>query len=100
MWVKVRPIAQPDVVITVADERASKTGILFDKFHILRHLGKALGQIRKSDYAWLAVKGRCDITCQKDALPLYRDDASLVDRNAMKIVMAANTRINTAWLPR
>jgi transposase len=30
---------------------APQAAILFDKFHVLRHLGEALDQVRKSEYA-------------------------------------------------
>ena len=34
---------------TVTQERAPQAAILFDKFHVLRHLGEALDQVRKSE---------------------------------------------------
>jgi transposase len=37
-------------------ERAPKAAILFDKFHIMKHLGEALDSVRKSEYA--RVSGR------------------------------------------
>ena len=33
---------------------APRAAILFDKFHILRHLGEALDKVRKVEYARLA----------------------------------------------
>ena len=35
-----------------------RPGILFDKFHVLRHLGEALDSVRKSEYARLTGKHR------------------------------------------
>ena len=32
---------------------APKAAILFDKFHVMRHLGEALDTVRKSEYARL-----------------------------------------------
>jgi transposase len=37
----------------VTNARAPQAAILFDKFHILRHLGDALDKVRKSEYARL-----------------------------------------------
>jgi transposase len=37
---------------------APQAAILFDKFHIIRHLGEALDQVRKSEYARLSGKQR------------------------------------------
>ena len=44
---------------------APQASILFDKFHVLRHLGEALDQVRKSEYARLAGKDRRFIKGQK-----------------------------------
>ena len=38
---------------TLKPEHAPQAAILFDKFHILRHLGDALDQVRKSEYGRL-----------------------------------------------
>ena len=43
---------------TVAEERAPRAAILFDKFHVLRHLNEALDQVRKHEYARLSGKAR------------------------------------------
>jgi transposase len=37
---------------------APQAAILFDKFHIMRHLGEALDKVRKSEYARLSGKDR------------------------------------------
>jgi len=42
----------------VARERAPQAAILFDKFHIMRHLGEALDKVRKAEYARLGGKER------------------------------------------
>jgi transposase len=34
-------------------EKAPQAAVLFDKFHIMRHLGEALDAVRKSEYARL-----------------------------------------------
>ena len=38
--------------------RAPQAAILFDKFHIMRHLGEALDKVRKSEYARLNGRNR------------------------------------------
>ncbi len=43
---------------TVTNGRAPKAAILFDKFHVLRHLNEALDQVRKHEYARLTGKQR------------------------------------------
>jgi transposase len=42
----------------VTTEGAPKAAILFDKFHIMRHLGEALDEVRKSEYARLSGRQR------------------------------------------
>ena len=41
----------------VATDKAPQAAILFDKFHVMRHLGEALDKVRKSEYARLARQG-------------------------------------------
>lgn len=41
--------------------RAPQTAVLFDEFHIMRHLGDALDKVRKTDYARLSAKDRRDM---------------------------------------
>jgi transposase len=36
---------------TATEQHASNAAVLFEKFHVMRHLGKALDQVRKSEYA-------------------------------------------------
>ena len=52
------------------DARTSaQAAILFDKFHIMRHLGEALDKVRKAEYARLSGKDRRFIKGQKYTLP-------------------------------
>jgi transposase len=45
---------------------APQASILFDKFHVLRHLGEALDSVRKSEYSRLSGKDRRFIKGQRD----------------------------------
>ena len=62
---------------TVTNERAPQAAILFDKFHVLRHLGEALDQVRKSEYARLTGKERRYIKGQKYTLLSHRENLDL-----------------------
>ncbi len=53
---------------TVTQARAPQAAVLFDKFHIMRHLGEALDRVRKGEYARLSGKGRRYIKGQKYTL--------------------------------
>lgn len=79
-------------------DAAPQAAILCDKFHVLRHLGEALDQVRKSEYTRLQGKERRFIKGQKYTLLSHRDNLSLEGRQALKTVLAANKRLNTAYL--
>ena len=49
-------------------ENAPQAAILFDKFHMMRHLGEALDKVRKAEYARLNGKQRQFIKGQKYTL--------------------------------
>jgi len=78
--------------------RAPQAAILFDKFHIMRHLGEALDKVRKSEYARLSGRDRRYIKGQKYTLLSHRENLSLEGRQALKTLLAANKRLNTAYL--
>lgn len=82
----------------VAKARAPRAAILFDKFHVLRHLNEALDSVRKREYARLSGKARHYIKGQKYTLLSHRENLSLDGRKALKTLLAANKRLNTAYL--
>ena len=77
---------------------APQAAILFDKFHIMRHLGEALDKVRKAEYARLSGKDRRFIKGQKYTLLSRRENLSLEGRQSLKTLLAANKRLNTAYL--
>jgi transposase len=77
---------------------APRASILFDKFHVLRHLGEALDQVRKSEYARVSGRQRRFIKGQKYTLLAHRENLTLDGRRALKALLAANKRLNTAYL--
>src|SRR5205823_5532572 len=82
-----------------ATERAApQASILFDKFYVMTHLGKALDQVRKQEYVRLAGKDRRFIKGQKYTLLSNRENLTLEGRKALKMLLAANKRLNTAYL--
>jgi transposase len=80
--------------------RAPQAAILYDKFHILRHLGDALDEVRKSEYRRLSGQDRSYIKGQKYTLLSHRENLTLKGRQALKKVLTANKRLNTAYLLR
>jgi transposase len=83
---------------TSTARHAPQASILFDKFHVLRHLGEALDQIRKSEYARLSGRDRRFIKGQKYTLLAHRENLTLDGRRALKTLLTANKRLNTAYV--
>jgi len=77
---------------------APQAHVLFDKFHVLRHLGTALDTVRKSEYARLSDQDRRFIKGQKYTLLAHRENLTLEGRKSLKLLLAANKRLNTAYL--
>lgn len=65
---------------------------------MLRHLSDALDTVRKSEYARLRGTERRFIKGQKYTLLSHRDNPTLEGRQALKTLLAANKRLNTAYL--
>jgi transposase len=82
----------------VTAANAPQAAILFDKFHVLRHLGEALDQVRKSEYARLSGQQRRFIKGQKYNLLAHRENLSMEGRQALKTLLTANKRLHTAYL--
>jgi transposase len=77
---------------------ASQASILFDKFHVLRHLGDALDQVRKSEYARVSGRQRRFIKGQKYTLLAHRENLTLSGRQALTTLLRANRRLHIAYL--
>jgi transposase len=77
---------------------APQAAILFDKFHIMSHLGEALDKVRKAEYARLSGKDRRFIKGQKYTLLSNRENLTLEGKKSLKLLLAANKRLNTAYL--
>jgi len=72
--------------------------IVFDKFHILRHLADALDEVRRGEYHRAKAKDRSFIKGQRYTLLSSRENLSLDGRRALKKLFAANKRLNTAYI--
>ncbi len=83
---------------TATQAHAPQAAILFDKFHIMRHLGEALDKVRKAEYARLSGKDRRFIKGQKYTLLSNRENLTLEGKRSLKLLLAANKRLNTAYL--
>lgn len=77
---------------------APQAAILYDKFHVMRHLGEALDKVRKSEYARLAGKDRRFIKGQKYTLLSSRENLTQGGRASLRLLLKANKRLNAAYL--
>ena len=77
---------------------ASQAGILFDKFHVMRHLNEALDKVRKREYARLTGRSREYIKGQKYMLLSRWEHLNSDGRESLKKLLKANKRLHTAYL--
>ena len=77
---------------------APNARIIFDKFHIMRHLSKALDEVRRREYKRLSGEDRSYIKGQRYTLLSRRENLSLDGRRALKKLLQANRRLNTAYV--
>lgn len=80
------------------NRNAPQAVILFDKFHVLRHLSDALDTVRKFEYARLSGSNRKFIKGQKYTLLSNRENLTEDGRKNLKRLLAANKRLNIAYL--
>ena len=83
---------------TSTKRNAPAADILFDKFHVLRHLGDAIDKVRKSEYKRLSGKERQFVKGQKYTLLSHRRNLTSTGRASLKALLSANKRLNTAYV--
>jgi transposase len=79
-------------------ENIPEAAILYDKFHVMRHLGAALDAIRKMEYRRLAKEGRGYIKGQKYVLLSNRENLTSNGQRSLRKLLRLNRRLNTAYL--
>lgn len=80
------------------EKNAPDALIIYDKFHIMRHLSKALDQVRRDEYKRLSGTDRSYIKGQRYTLLSNKENLNLDGRRALKKLLEANHRLNTAYL--
>jgi transposase len=83
---------------TVTQAQAPQAAILFDKFHVIRHLNDALDRVRKMEYARVSGSQKRFIKGQKYTLLAHPENLNVKGRKALKSLLAANKRLNTAYI--
>ena len=79
-------------------KHAPQARVIFDKFHIMRHLGDALDEGRRREYRRLATQDRAFIKGQRYTLLSHRENLSHDGRASLNKLLKANKRLSTAYL--
>lgn len=77
---------------------APGASMLYDKFHALRHLSDAMDKVRRSEYARLKGEDRKFIKGQRYTLLSHRENLSMDGKKALRTLLKANKRLQTAYL--
>jgi transposase len=81
------------------EQDAPQAAILYDKFHVLRHLNEAMDRVRKAEYHRLTNRAdRQYIKGQKYVLLSHRANLTPAKQQRLKLLLAANKRLNTAYV--
>jgi transposase len=83
---------------TLKEGNAPQAAILYDKFHVLKHLSEAMDKVRKREYSRLTGKDRRFIKGQRYTLLSHWENLSLEGKKALRLLCKANKRLNTAYL--
>ena len=79
-------------------DHAANSAILYDKFHVIRHLNEALDAIRKNEYAKLSGEDRSFIKGQKYNLLSRKEHLELPAKRSLKLLLSKNKRLYTAYV--
>lgn len=81
-------------------KNAPQAAILFDKFHIVKHLSDALDEVRRSEYKRVTGEDRSFIKGQRYVLLSRRENLTDDRRKNLERLLQANARLNIAYLLR
>jgi len=79
-------------------KHAPQAAVLFEKFHVIGHLGEALDKVRRSEYRRLSGKDKAFVKGQRYTLLSRWENISLPGRKSLKKLLSANKRLQTAYL--
>jgi transposase len=83
---------------TLKEGNAPQATILYDKFHVLMHLGAAMDKVRKREYARLSGEDRRFIKGQRYTLLSHWGNLTVEGKAALKLLFKVNTRLYKAYL--
>jgi len=77
---------------------APNVRIVFDKFHIMKHLSEALDEVRRSEYKRASEKDKRFIKGQRYTLLSHKSNLDVKGQKALGMLLKANKRLNKAYL--
>lgn len=80
------------------NDHAPEAEIIYDKFHVLDHLNKAMDQVRRQEYKRASEKDRKFIKGQRYTLLSKEANLNLKGRESLKLLLQANKRLNKAYV--
>ena len=83
---------------TLKEGHAPQARIIYDKFHVLKHLGEAMDEVRRREYARLSGDQRRFIKGQRYNLLSRWENLTLKGKQALKLLFQVNRRLNKAYL--
>lgn len=75
-----------------------KAEIVFDKFHVIGHLSKALDIVRRHEYSRVSEKDRRFIKGQRYTLLSHKANLDLNGRRSLTLLLKANKHLNKAYI--
>ena len=79
-------------------KNAPNAQIIYDKFHIVKHLSDALDQIMRNEYKRVSEKERQFIEGQRYTLLSHKTNLDTEGRRALQMLLKANKRLHKAYL--
>jgi transposase len=79
-------------------KNAPQAEIVYDKFHVLNHLSRALDHVRRLEYKRVAQKDKRFIKGQRYTLLSHKANLDLEGKQALDLLLKANKRLNKAYL--
>jgi transposase len=77
---------------------APNAKIVYDKFHVLMHLSRALDEVRRSEYKRVNEKERKFIKGQRYTLLSNKENLTIEGKRSLKTLLKANRRLHKAYL--
>ena len=79
-------------------KNAPQAEIVYDKFHVLKHLSEALDHVRRSEYRRVAEKDKRFIKGQRYTLLSHKANLDSTGKHSLQLLLKANKRLNKAYL--